>query len=247
MTDAAAKRESVSWTNLRPKEVNDDQEQYDRLGDEAEPAPVVTKSSDGPKIMYELAVIQQSLFSLEEDYHVSLAKQLALAADVATSLKQNFFQWTEFIAADWKGCRKPKLTDQADALRHVFRWLCGSTPAGQKRASFYYRAVGALAKKGLSGPELEKKLRKKGLKVLAARHAATSRSEPTETAFVSPFAPKAKGDRWRVRLDVEFDRKPDDLFSLSGEPVFTLRGTVKNLDAKRACLSVLGYSFVLDD
>ena len=247
MTDAAAKRESVSWTNLRPKEVNDDDEQYDRVGNEAEPAPVVTNSSDGPKIMDELAVIKQSLFSLEEDYHGSLVKQLALAADVATSLKQNFFQWTEFIAADWKGCRKPKLSDQADALRHVFRWLCGSTPAGQKRASFYYRAVDTLAEKGVSGPELEKKLRKKGLKVLAARHAATSRSEPSDKAGVSPFAPKAKGDRWRVRLDVEFDRKPDDLFSLDGEPVFTLRGTVKNLDAKRACLSVLGYSFVLDD
>jgi hypothetical protein len=244
MTDTEAKGETISWTNLPATNVKDLPYPYHELLDEGAAAG---RLSDRPTVMNELAAIRQSLFSLENNYRSSLANQLALAADIATGLKQNFFLWSDFIDADWNGVPKPKLADQSDALRHVLRWLCGPTRAGKQRSSFYFRAVSPLLEKGLTGSKLEKKLRKKGVKVLAAQHAAESRSERSEAAGDSSFAPTEKRGSWRVRFDVEFDRKPDALFGLDGDPVFTFRGAVKDLNPKRACMSVLGYSFVLDD
>ncbi|UIJ99251.1 hypothetical protein LZK82_03015 [Rhizobium leguminosarum] len=244
MTDTVSESETVSWTNLPITEVNDRPERYYEVLDEEAAGGSL---SDGPTVMNQLAAIKRSLFSLENNYRSSLAKQLALAADIAIGLKKNFFLWSDFIAADWNGVPKPPSADQSDALRHVLRWLCGPTRAGKQRSSFYFRAVSPLVEKGLTGSKLEKKLSKKGVKVLAAQHAAESRSERSEAVVDSPFAPTEKRGSWRVRLDVEFDRKPDALFGLDGDPVFTFRGVVKDLDAKRARMSVLGYSFNLDD
>lgn len=245
MTDTVTKRETVSWTNLPANDVEDIPDQYNETL--AERSAVAGRLSEGPTVMNELAAIKRSLFSLENDYRSSLAKQLALAADIASGLKGNFFLWSDFIDADWNGVQRPKLSDQRDALRHVLRWLCGSTRAGKQRASFYFRAVRPLVEKGLTGSKLEKKLRKKGVKVLAAQHAAENRAEPEKNEITYEFAPKGKRGPWRVRLDVEFDRKPEELFGLAGEPIFTLRGAVKSLDGKRSRMSILGYSFALND
>ena len=245
MTDTVAKRDTVSWTNLPANDVEDIPDQYHQIP--VEETVVAGRLSDGPTVMNELAAIRQSLFSLENDYRASLAKQLTLAADIAIGLKRNFFLWSDFIDADWNGVQKPRLADQSDALRHVLRWLCGSTRTGKQRASFYFRAVSPLVEKGLTGYKLEKKLRRKGVKVLAAQHAAENRAEPRKNELIYEFAPKGKRAPWRVRLDVEFDRKPEELFGLAGEPVFTLRGAVKSLDGKRSRMSILGYSFALDD
>lgn len=245
MTDTVAESETISWTNLPTKDVEDMPDRYYEML--AQGSAAAGRLSGGPTVMNELATIRQSLLSLENNYRRSLAKQLALAADVAKGLKLNFALWSDFIDADWNGMQKPKLSDQGDALRHVLRWLCGSTRAGQQRASFYFRAVNPLVEKGLTGSKLEKKLKRKGVKVLAAQHAAENRGEPEKNEIVYEFAPKGKRAPWRVRLDVEFDRKPEELFGLDGEPVFTLRGAVKSLDGKRSRMSILGYSFALED
>ncbi len=246
MPDKFPASETVSWTNLPADDVEDVPDGYYDVPTDAKEL-AGTGVSDSPTVMHDLISIKRSLFSLENDYRRSLAEQLALAADVAKALKGNFFLWSDFLDADWDGVQRPKLSDQKDALRHVLRWLCGSTRAGKQKASFYFRAVSPLVQKGLSGSRLEKKLRKKGLKVLASQHAAKSRSELEGNEIIHQFAPKGKRGPWRVRLDVEFDRKPEDLFGLAGEPVFTLRGAVKTLDSGRASMSVLGYSFNLDE
>jgi len=235
-----------SWTSMRFEEIDDNPDANADAGSDKK-EPVSDRLSDDPTVMDRLNAIKRSLFSLENDYRDSLAKQLALAADVASSLKRDFFLWNDFIDSNWNDVQKPKLSDQRDALRHVLRWLCGPTRAGKQKASFYFRAVSPLVQKGLRGSKLEKKLRKKGVKVLAAQHAAESRSEREENEIIHQFAPKGKQGPWRVRLDVEFDRKPEELFGLAGEPTFTLRGAVQKLDGKQSRMWVLGYSFALDD
>ncbi|UIL28482.1 hypothetical protein LZK75_03010 [Rhizobium leguminosarum] len=153
MTDTVSESETVSWTNLPITEVNDRPERYYEVLDEEAAGGSL---SDGPTVMNQLAAIKRSLFSLENNYRSSLAKQLALAADIAIGLKKNFFLWSDFIAADWNGVPKPPSADQSDALRHVLRWLCGPTRAGKQRSSFYFRAVSPLVEKGLTGSKLEK-------------------------------------------------------------------------------------------
>jgi hypothetical protein len=249
MNDGHAQKKQISWTNFPVKEVNDEPDAYDSWRGNSELGTANGSDiSDNPNIvMCTLATIRDSIFSLEKEYRRSLAEQLVLAADIAAKMKRNTFLWDEFINADWNDHRKPKPSDQKNALRHVFRWICGPTLSGKQRASFYFRAIGPLVEKGLAGAELQRKLEKKGLKTLSARHAKKRGSQVSLGPIAFKFSPELKRGLWRVRLDVEFDRRPEALFGLAGEPVFTIRGAVKALDAEQSSISVLGYSFVVDD
>jgi hypothetical protein len=249
MTDVDSQQKQISWTNFPATEVNTEPDPYHLWQGDAEiVATSECDDSDNPNIVMSLlATIRDSIFSLEKEYRRSLAEQLVLAADIAAKMTRNTFLWDEFVATDWEDQRKPKPSDQKNALRHVFRWICGPTLSGKQRASFYFRAIGPLVEKGLAGAELQRKLEKKGLKTLSASHAKKRGSQVSLGPIAFKFSPELKRGLWRVRLDVEFDRRPEALFGLSGEPVFTFRGAVKALDADQSSMSVLGYSFVVDD
>lgn len=192
------------------------------------------QKSDNPKIIDDLIGIKAQLGALDVIVRKTLQAQIVAACAVARRLRASPFHWSEFMALNWAPLRRPKAADKCDALRHVFRWVCGPTKEGQQKASFYYRAVGPLFERGLGDAELRKKIEKHGLRRLADRH-----SKHREADAITRF-PQKRGKRWILPVEVYFDREPNDFPELEEHMAFTLKGKVMKLGHR---LQLLAYKF----
>ncbi len=210
------------------------------------------EKSDNP-ILRELDDVKSTLLGLDRAHRVALNEQIVRACVIGTKLRHDWFNWLKFIEDEgWRGMTAPKDTvkHRNDAVRHVLRWVCGSSPPGRKRASFYYRAVDVLLSKGVKAEDLLAELNKPGqrLRVLATRHAEKKRAAGTKPKSLShDFAPRKQGKRWVMPVHVEFDREPSSLIGLAGDDhnPFTMRGCIEKLDSPNK-LRVLAWSFKFD-
>lgn len=197
-------------------------------------APNALQKSDNPKIIDDLIGIKAQLGALEVIVRKTLQAQIVAACAVARRLRASPFYWREFLALNWAPLRRPKAADKCDALRHVFRWVCGPTKEGQQKASFYYRAVGPLLEKGLDDAKLLKKIETHGLRRLADRH-----SQHREADVITSF-PQKRGKRWILPVEVYFDREPSDFPEVHEHMEFTLKGKVMKVGHR---LQLLAYRF----
>ncbi|MBX5201027.1 hypothetical protein [Rhizobium sp. NZLR1] len=219
--------EKFSWSDMIPSKVRPSDHEIKLI-----------QNSDYPNFMEELKSIRTGLADMELKRRVSLARNLASAYNVAKRLERDFFAWSDFLAGDWGDLRKPKVQEQKkNALKHVLRWLCGPTKDGQKKASFYNRALGPLFESDLTAHSIRMKIHYTGLRKLADQHAASKQKKPK----FDYMKPVEKNKRWCVTMDVEFDIHPHDLIGLTGQIGFEMTGRVLETAGKR--MKVLGWRF----
>ncbi|WP_028740420.1 hypothetical protein [Rhizobium leguminosarum] len=212
------------------------------------------EKSDNPIFLQALHTVKDTIFSLNRAHRVALNEQIVNACMIGIELKNDWFKWTKFIAdAGWEGMKPPKDNNKhkRDAIRHVFRWICGPSAAGRKRASFYFRAVDLLLSEGVKPTNLLSRLNKPGgqLRLLAEKYAEKRREAVLNPKVISySFAPKKVKKRWVMPVQVEFDREPAALIGLAPAEhmVFTMKGCIENLDGPHK-MKVLAYSFTFDE
>ncbi|TBA50481.1 hypothetical protein [Rhizobium ruizarguesonis] len=198
-------------------------------------------SSDKQNFAQELLQLRSLRIEKRKAHRKALRDGLIRTCEIGEALSNSPSAWKQFIAADWGKLRPPKEGERSDAIRWAIKFWVGEGIGNDKKASFYFRAVGPLWKKTRSAEKVKAEMKNVGLRGLHDRHARTAikaavrgaaKSQPTKTAagLVWPFAAR-------------FAEPPEKLFRAPLGQEIQLSGVLEEV-GKRTVISVQSWKLM---
>ncbi|ARM10853.1 hypothetical protein Bra5_CH00578 [Rhizobium phaseoli Brasil 5] len=205
--------------------------------------PSSAPSSDKQNYAQELLQLRNLRIEKRKAHRKALRDGLVRTCEIGEALSKDISAWKHFIAADWGKLKPPKEHERSDAIRWAIKFWVGEGKGNDKKASFYFRAVGPLWTRMRSAKKVRAEIKRMGLRKLHDRHAA-KRSVTKAAAHAkkkSPAPQPSAGLVWSFAA--QFDEPPKELFRARVGQKFRLTGVLTQV-GKQTLISVQSWKLL---
>ncbi|MCW1754950.1 hypothetical protein, partial [Rhizobium acaciae] len=186
-------------------------------------------SSDKQNFAQELLQLRSLRIQKRKAHRKALRDGLVRTCEIGEALSNSSSAWKQFVAADWGKLRPPKEGESSDAIRWAIKFWVGEGKGNDKKASFYFRAVGPLWKRTRSAQKVKAEIKRVGLRGLHDLHAA-KKNDTNATACIAKEPPPPKPAMGLVWMfEARFAEVPEKLLRAPVGQEIKLTGRIEKL------------------
>ncbi|TAX37041.1 hypothetical protein [Rhizobium leguminosarum] len=194
--------------------------------------PTSQPSSDKQNFAQELLQLRSLRIAKRKAHRKALRDGLVRTCEIGEALSNSSSAWKNFIAADWGKLRPPKEGERSDAIRWAIKFWVGEGKGNDKKASFYFRAVGPLWQRTPSAQKVRAEIKRVGLRGLHDMHAA-KKNDTNAIACIAKGSPSPKPAMGLVWMfEARFAEVPEKLLRAPVGQEIKLTGRIEKLGAQ---------------